>query len=220
MARGGFGTAYDLRFWQVYDLTYFDGGNMQAAALWQHGLDTMRDPQADPNEVLAIFQRSADLTHRNRDRAETYRQMADFVTTLDQPERRVQAAEFARTAFELNPADADIRRQYGSALHILSYGAYTSGRFEEALSRAEEAVRFEWDGMEAVFFDVSRAAAELGHETKALTHGERAYRIARAKVSGSTLQPFAQNYVNILRQFGQEGLVERILRETADLGVQ
>jgi hypothetical protein len=44
--------------------------------------------------------------------------------------------------------------------------------------------------------------------------------MARAKVSGSTLQPFAQNYVNILRQFGQEGLVERILRETADLGVQ
>jgi tetratricopeptide (TPR) repeat protein len=220
VARGGFGSTYDDRFWQIFDLTYFDDGNMRAAALWQHGLDAMQDASVAPDAVLALFGRSADLTRRHDDRAEVYRQMADFVSTMDEPERRAQAADFARQAYSLNPIDPEIRRQFGSALHLLSYAAYASGRFEEALQQAREAVRFEWEGMEAALFDLSRAAAELGHETEALTHGEHAYRMAKQNAEGPTLQPFAQNYVNILRQFGQDGLAARVLGETAELGVR
>jgi hypothetical protein len=220
VARGGFGSAYDDRFWQIFDLTYFDDGNMRAAALWQHGLDAMQDAGTDPDAVLALFRRAADLTRRHADRAEVYRQMADFVSTMDEPERREQAADFARQAYALNPIDAEIRRQLGSALHLLSYAAYASGRFDDALRHAREAVRFQWEGMEAALFDLSRAAAELGHETEALTHGEHAYRMAKESSDGAALQPFAQNYVNILRQFGQEGLAARILGETARLGVR
>ncbi len=220
VARGGFGTAYNDRFWQIFDLTYFDDGNMRAAALWQHGLDAMQDASLDPDMVLALFNRSAELTRRRDDRAEVYRQMADFVSTMDEPERRIQAAEFARWAYSLNPIAPEIRRQLGSALHLLSYAAYASGRFDDALQQAQEALRFQWEGMEAALFDLSRAAAELGNETEALTHGEHAYRLAKQEVEGSALQPFAQNYVNILRQFGQDGLAARILGETAALGVR
>jgi len=220
VASRGFGTAYDARFWQIHDLTYFDDGNMRAAAQWQRGLDLMRDPKADPNETLSVFQVAADRTRRRRDRAEVYRQMSDFVATLDTPERRVQGADFARRAFDLNPADAEIRRQYGTSLHLLSYAAYVSGRFEEALSKAEEAATFQWEGMEAAHFDLSRAAAELGRESEALTHGERAFRLARETLAGLALQPFAQNYVNILRQFGQEGVAVRVLSENPGLGVR
>jgi hypothetical protein len=74
--------------------------------------------------------------------------------------------------------------------------------------------------MEVAFFDLSRAAAEMGRETEALTHGERAYRMARGRLEGALLQPFAQNYVNILRQFGQDGLAARVQAETATLGVR
>jgi tetratricopeptide (TPR) repeat protein len=220
VAPWGFGTAYDARFWQIYDLTYFDDGNMKAAALWQRGLDMMRDARSSPDETLMVFTQAADLTRRKRDRAEVYRQMSDFVATLDAPERRAQAAEFAGRAFDLNPGDAEIRRQYGTALHVLSYAAFASGRFDEALGKAQDATTFEWEGMEVALFDVSRAAAELGHETEALTHGERAFRMAKDRLAGAALQPFAQNYVNILRQFGQDGLAARVQMENAALGVR
>ena len=220
VAPWGFGTAYDARFWQIYDLAYFDDGHMKAAALWQRGLDLMRDPRSDPDATLAVFAEAADITRRKRDRAEVYRQMSDFASTLDTPARRVQAAEFARQAFDLDPASADIRRQYGTALHLLSYAAYATGKYGDALARAQESVTFEWEGMEVAFFDLSRAAAEMGRETEALTHGERAYRMARARLDGALLQPFAQNYVNILRQFGQEGMAARVQAETATLGVR
>jgi tetratricopeptide (TPR) repeat protein len=220
VAPWGFGTAYDARFWQIHDLTYFDDGHMKAAALWQRGLDLMRDPKNDPDGTLAVFTEAADITRHKRDRAEVYRQMSDYASTLDTPARRVQAADFAKQAFELDPANADIRRQYGTALHLLSYAAYATGKFGDALSRAQEAVTFEWDGMEVAFFDLSRAAAEMGRETDALTHGERAYRMARGRLEGASLQPFAQNYVNILRQFGQEGLAARVQAENATLGVR
>jgi tetratricopeptide (TPR) repeat protein len=220
VAPWGFGTAYDARFWQIHDLTYYDDGHMKAAALWQRGLDLMRDPESDPDSTLAVFSGAADITRRKRDRAEVYRQMSDFASTLDTPLRRVQAAEFAKQAYDLDPASAEIRRQYGTALHLLSYAAYASGKFKDALARAQEAVTFEWEGMEVAFFDLSRAAAEMGRETEALTHGERAYRMARGRLAGASLQPFAQNYVNILRQFGQEGLAARIQAETATLGVR
>jgi len=220
VAPWGFGSAYDARFWQIHDLTYFDDGHMKAAALWQRGLDLMRDPKSEPDATFAVFAEAADITRRKRDRAEVYRQMSDFASTLDTPARRVQAAEFAKQAFDLDPAGADIRRQYGTALHLLSYAAYASGKFGDALARAQEAVTFEWDGMEVAFFDLSRAAAEMGRETEALTHGERAFRMARSRLEGASLQPFAQNYVNILRQFGQDGLAARIQAETAPLGVR
>ena len=215
----GFGTAYDARFWQIHDLTYFDDGNMKAAALWQRGLDLMRDPKASPDEALASFTEASEITRRRRDRAELFRQMADFVSTLDAPKRRMQAAEFGRRAYELNPGDAEIRRQYGTALHVLSYAAYASGKFDEAYARAQEAITFEWAGMETALFDLSRAAAEMGKETDALTHGERAYRMAKERLQGASLQPFAQNYVNVLRQFGQDGLASRVQIDNASLGV-
>jgi hypothetical protein len=44
--------------------------------------------------------------------------------------------------------------------------------------------------------------------------------MAKQNSDGTALQPFAQNYVNILRQFGQDGLAARILGETASLGVR
>ena len=215
----GFGTAYDARFWQIHDLTWFDDGNMKAAALWQRGLDLMRDPKASPDEALASFTEATELTKRRRDKAEVFRQMADFVSTLDAPQRRQQAAEFGRHAYELNPGDAEIRRQYGTALHVLSYASYASGKFDDAYARAQEAITFEWTGMETALFDLSRAAAEMGKETDALTQGERAYRMAREKLQGPALQPFAQNYVNVLRQFGQEGLAARVQMDNASLGV-
>jgi len=59
----------------------------------------------------------------------------------------------------------------------------------------------------------------MGKETDALTHGERAYRMAKERLQGSALQPFAQNYVNVLRQFGQEGLAARVQGDNASLGV-
>ena len=180
----------------------------------------MAEPKTDPNEVLSIFNVAADLTRRARDRAEVYRQMSDYATTLDRPERRRQAADFARRAYGLDPGSVEIRNQFGTALHVLSYGAYASGQFEVARDHAREAVTFEWEGMEVAIFDLSRAAAEMGRETEALTHGERAYRIARRTMDGSSLQPFAQNYLNILRQFGQESLAARVLFEDADLGVR
>jgi hypothetical protein len=220
VAPSGFGTAYDARFWQIYNLTYFDGGNMKAAALWQRALDGMQNPQTPMDRVLAMFRQAAELTHHARDQAEIYRQMADYVSTEDEPERRLQAADFARKAYGLDPGNAEIRRQFGSALHLLSYGAYASRRFSEALHYAEEATSFQWDGMEVAFFDLSRSAAELGQESNALTHGERAYRMAKQHAKGAALQPFAQNYVNILRQFGQDALAERIRHEEADLGVR
>ncbi len=193
---------------------------MKAAALWQRGLDMMRDAKTGPDETLMVFTQAADLTRRKRDRAEVYRQMSDFVSTLDAPERRAQAAEFAGRAFDLNPGDAEIRRQYGTALHVLSYAAYSSGHFDEALAKAQDATTFEWEGMEVALFDLSRAAAELGHETEALTHGERAFRMAKDRMAGAALQPFAQNYVNILRQFGQDALASRVQKEEAALGVR
>jgi hypothetical protein len=220
VAPWGFGTTYDARFWQIHDLTYFDDGHMRAAAIWQRGLDLMRDPKADPDDTLATFAQAADITRRKRDRAEVFRQMSDFASTLDTPERRVQASDYASKAYELDPASAEIRRQYGTALHLLSYAAYASGKFDDARARAQESVTFEWDGMEVAFFDLSRAAAEMGQETEALTHGERAFRMARARLEGSALQPFAQNYVNILRQFGQDGLAARVQAENAALGVR
>ena len=43
---------------------------------------------------------------------------------------------------------------------------------------------------------------------------------SRSRAEGASLQPFAQNYVNILRQFGQDGLAARVQAETAPLGVR
>lgn len=220
LAPRGFGTVYDHRFLQIHELTWFDDGNMSAAAHWQNGLDAMLDPAADPDGVLSIFRHAADLTRRDRDRAEINRQMADFASTLDEPARRLQAVEFARKAYDLAPEDKGIRMQFGSALHLLSYAAFARGDHAAALRYAEEATTFDWDGMEAAYFDLSRAAAEMGRETDALTHGERAYRLAKNRIEGIALQPFAQNYVNVLRQFGQDALALHVLEEAAALGVR
>ena len=73
-----------------------------------------------------------------------------------------------------------------------------------ALRHAEEAPTIQSEGIEVAYFDVSRAAAELGRETDALNHGARAYRISkrRIKVLGSaspkTLRSFSGKQTVVL----------------------
>ena len=92
--------------------------------------------------------------------------------------------------------------QYGSSLHVISYAHFNANRFKEALHAAEEATSFEWGGDEVGYFDLSRAQANFGDRINAIAHAERAFDKARKKFQGAELQPFKQNYVNILRQFG------------------
>jgi len=219
VAPWGLSSPYADRFRQIVDLTYFDGGNMKAAALWQYALDSLQDRSLAVDEMVTRFQTAIDACRQDRSKAEIDRQVADYLSVLDLPERRQQAADFARRAFELNPADPEVRRQYGSALHLLSFGAYASGRFEDALRYARDAVHFDWQGEELAHFDLSRAAAELGRGDEAIAHGEQAYRTAKRSADGGALQPYAQNYINILRQFGEEGLAARILAQEPSLGV-
>ena len=54
---------------------------------------------------------------------------------------------------------------------------------------------------------------------EAITHGEQAYRTAKRSTDSGTLQPYAQNYINVLRQFGEEGQAARILAQESSLGV-
>ncbi len=218
-AAWGFSSPYADRFRQIDDLTYFDGGNMKAAALWQYALDSLQDHALAVDEMVTRFQMAIDACRQDRSKAEIDRQVADYLSVLDLPERRRQAADFARRSYELNPDDPEIRRQYGSALHLLSFGAYASGHFEDALRYAQEAIRFDWQGRELADFDFSRAAAELGHGDEAIAHGESAYRAAKRNPGGGSLQPYAQNYINVLRQFGEAGLAARILAEESSLGV-
>lgn len=215
----GFSSPYADRFRQIDDLTYFDGGNMKAAALWQYALDSLQDHSLPVDEMVSRFQTAIDACRQDHSKAEIDRQVADYLSVLDLPERRKQAADFARRAYEFNSDDPEIRRQYGSALHLLSFGAYASGRFEDALRYAQDAIRFDWQGKELADFDLSRAAAELGRADDAIAHGEQAYRAAKHRADGSSLQPYAQNYINVLRQFGEASLAARILAEESSLGV-
>lgn len=219
-AARGLGSAYADRFRQIYDLTWFDGGNMRAAALWQYALDGLEDTSLGVDAVVVRFEEAGDACRGDRSRAEVDRQVADYLAVVDRPERRVQAADYARRAYELAPDDPEIRRQYGSALHLLAVGAYTTGRFEDSMRYATQAVAFEWQGNELAHFDLSRAAAELGRADEALRHGEEAYREARLHTAGPALQPYAQNYVNVLRQFGQEDQAARVMQESSALGVR
>jgi tetratricopeptide (TPR) repeat protein len=215
----GLSSPYADRFRQIYDLTYFDSGNMRAAALWQYALDSAQDHTLAVDEVVARFQDAAEACRLDKSKAEIERQVADYLAVLDLPERRAQAADFARRAFELDPSDPEIRRQFGSALHVLSFGAYASGRFEDALRFARQAVAFDWQGIELAHFDLSRAAAELGRAEEAIAHGEEAYRTARRSADGPGLQPYAQNFINVLRQFGQDDLADRVVHEASSPGV-
>ena len=209
VAPWGFSSPYADRFRQIDDLTYFDGGNMKAAALWQYALDSLQDHALSVDEMVSRFQTAIDACRQDHSKAEIDRQVADYLSVLD----------FARRAYEFNSDDPEIRRQYGSALHLLSFGAYASGHFEDALRYAQDAIRFDWQGRELADFDLSRAAAELGRGDEAITHGEQAYRAAKRRADGSSLQPYAQNYINVLRQFGEASLAARILAEESSLGV-
>jgi len=219
VAPWGLSSPYADRFRQIDDLTYFDGGNMKAAALWQYALDSLQERSLAVDEMVTRFQTAIDACRQDRSKAEINRQVADYLSVLDLPERREQAADFARRAFELNPADPEVRRQYGSALHLLSFGAYASGRFEDAARYARDAVHFDWQGEELAHFDLSRAAAELGRRDEAIVHGETAYRTAKRSTDAGALQPYAQNYINVLRQFGEDGLAARVLAQEPSLGV-
>jgi hypothetical protein len=215
----GYDSPYADRFRQVLELTYFDGGNMRAAALFQFALNAAEERGRAADDVVARFQEAAEACRLDASRAEIDRQTADYLAVFDLPERRAQAADFARRAWELNPADAEIRRQYGSALHMQSFAAYARGEFEEALRLAQIEVTFDWQGIELGYFDLSRAAAELGRAEEAIRRGEEAYRTARLSAAGQALQPFAQNLVNVLRQFGEEEQAMRIVAENSTLGV-
>jgi len=219
MAPQGYASPYADRFRQVLELTRFDGGNMRAAALYQFALNSTQEHGVSTDTVVARFRDAVGACRLDASRAEIDRQAADYLAVFDLPERRAQAAEFARRAHDLNPADPEIRRQYGSALHVLSFAAYARGEFEESLRLAQMEVSFDWQGIELAYFDLSRSAAELGRAEEAIRHGEEAYRIARRAADSAALQPFAQNLVNILRQFGQEERATDIAAENSFLEV-
>ncbi len=208
--RMGFGSRFADRFAQLYEVVGFDDGNTRAGVLWQIGLDMMNAGEAPPREVLDTFTEAAAVTRGQRERAEVFRQMSDFASRQDAHEFKLEAVEYARKAFRLDPDNTEIRVQYGTSLHVLSYAHFLSGRFREALDIAEEAVSFEWEGDEVAYFDLSRAQANFGDKINALVNAERAYQKARARFSDDELQPFRQNYVNILRQFGLPKKAEEI----------
>ncbi|RMG44559.1 MAG: hypothetical protein D6718_09845 [Acidobacteria bacterium] len=211
--RLGFGTKFDDRFNQLFQVVGFDDGNVRAGVLWQTGLDMMADPESDPDEVLDTFRKAAEATKGYRHRAEIYRQMADYASRLDEHKYKLQAVEYGRMAFRLDPENHDIQVQYGTSLHVISYANYNQGRYEEALKAAKEATSFEWDGDEVAYFDLSRAQANFGDKINALTNAEIAYEKAKRKYEGEELQPFRQNYVNILRQFGLSARADQIEAE-------
>jgi hypothetical protein len=200
--RLGFGTRFDDRFSQLYQVVGFDSGNVRAGVLWQAGLDLMNGETPRPEDVLDTFREAGQAAHGGKERAEIYRQMADYASRLDGHAYKLQAVEYGRMAFKLDPANKDIQLQYGTSLHVISYAHFNSGRYEEALRTALESTGFEWDGDEVGYFDLSRAQANFGDKISALQHAERAYHKARRKYSGAELAPFRQNYANILRQFG------------------
>ncbi len=200
--RLGFGTKFDDRFAQLYQVVGFDDGNVRAGVLWQTALDMMNGDGAKPDEVLDTFRQAAQVAHGGKERAEVYRQMADYSSRQDGHAYKLQAVEFGRLAYRLDPTNKDIQLQYGTSLHVVSYAHFTSGRYEDALRAAKEATSFEWDGDEVGLFDLSRAEANFGDKINSLTHAERAYDKARRKYTGNEVTPFRQNYVNILRQFG------------------
>ncbi|MDH3283256.1 MAG: hypothetical protein OEQ13_00805 [Acidobacteriota bacterium] len=211
--RLGFGSRYDDRFVQLFDVLGFDNGNVRAGVLWQIGLDLMNSEDGDPDTVLATFREAAEETTGRTERAEVFRQMADFASRLEDHAYKLQAVEYGRLAYRLDPANADVQMQFGTSLHVMSYAHFNSGQYLEALKAAREATSFEWDGDELAYFDLSRAQANFGDKIDALVHAERAYDKARKKYVASELQPFRQNYVNILRQFGLSAKARQIEAE-------
>jgi hypothetical protein len=200
--RFGFGTEFDERFAQLYRIVGFDDGNVRAGVLWQTGLDLMNGVEPETGEVLATFAEAARATRGVKQRAEIYRQMADYCSRQDDHTYKLKAVEYGRLAFKLDPSSEDIQKQYGTSLHVVSYAHYNSGRYQEALKAAREATSFEWEGDELAYFDLSRAQANFGEKIDAITHAEKAYKRALKKYGETELQPFRQNYANILRQFG------------------
>ncbi|MDQ7007126.1 MAG: hypothetical protein Q9Q40_07825 [Acidobacteriota bacterium] len=200
--RMGLGGRFTDRFAQLYRVVGFDRGNVRAGVLWQSGLDLMNTDGADPEEVLGLFSEAAAETRGLPERAEIYRQMSDFASRQDGYDYRLRAVEYARQAFKLDPAEPEIQVQYGTSLHVLAYAHYNSGRFGESLELAREAIAFQWEGDEVAYFDLSRAEANFGMKLEALRHAQQAYEQALRKLGGDEVQPYRQNYANILRQFG------------------
>ena len=211
--RLGFGTDFDDRFAQLYKVVGFDDGNVRAGVLWQTGLDLMNSEEPEPAKVLDTFAEAARATQGVRQRAEIYRQMADYCSRQDDHGYKLKAVEYGRMAFKLDPSSDDIQMQYGTSLHVVSYAHYSSGRYREALKIAREATSFQWEGDELAYFDLSRAQANFGNKIDAITHAEKAYKRALKKYSGEELQPFRQNYANILRQFGLAKKAEQLEQE-------
>lgn len=208
--RFGFGSVFDERFVQLHEVVGFDDGNTKAGVLWQTALDLMNTEGSDAGEVIETFALAAGEAKGTEYRAEVYRQMADFSSRQDDHEYKLKAVEYGRMAFKLDPGNPEIQLQYGTSLHVISYAHYTAGRFEQALDAAREATSFEWEGDEVAYFDLSRAEANFGNKIDALVHAERAYQKARRKFQADELQPFRQNYVNILRQFGLTAKADQV----------
>ncbi|MBP7147636.1 MAG: hypothetical protein KBD01_08835 [Acidobacteria bacterium] len=213
--RLGFGTAYDDRFVQLYQVVGFDDGNVRAGVLWQAGLDMMSAEAPVADEVLKTFNEAAEVARSDRAKAEVYRQMADFSSRQDGYTYKAQAVEYGRTAYRLDPENKDIRLQFGTSLHVLSYADYASGRYEDALRSAQEATSFDWDGNEYAYFDLSRALANFGEKHESIKNAQLAYDKARRRYDGDELEPFRTNYANVLRQFGLSTAAARLEREAA-----
>jgi len=218
--RMGFGGKFTDRFAQLYRVVGFDRGNVRAGVLWQLGLDLMNTDGSDPEEVLGLFSEAATETRGLRERAEIYRQMSDFASRQDGYNYRLRAVEYARQAFKLDPANPEIQVQYGTSLHVLAYAHYNSGRFDESLKLAREAISFQWEGDEVAYFDLSRAEANFGLKLEALRHAQQAYEQARHKLGGEEVQPYRQNYANLLRQFGMARQATIVEQETGKGGAR
>jgi hypothetical protein len=208
--RMGFASKFDERFAQLHQVVGFDNGNTRAGVLWQTGLDLMNTEGSKTDDVLEVFRQAADATKGHKERAEVYRQMADYSSRQEGHAYKLQAVEYGRLAFRLDPENPDIQVQYGTSLHVISYAHFNAQRFQEALQAAKEATSFEWDGDEVGYFDLSRAEANFGDKINAITHAERSYDKARRKYTGQELQPYLQNYVNILRQFGLAAKAQQV----------
>ncbi|UCF66994.1 MAG: hypothetical protein JSV80_14590 [Acidobacteriota bacterium] len=208
--RLGFGSEFDDRFNQLYQVVGFDNGNVRAGVLWQTGLDMMASEDSSIDDVITVFREAAQATRGQVERAEVYRQLADYASRQDDHKYKLQAVEYGRLAFRLNPENTDIQVQYGTSLHVVSYAHYSRGRYEDALQSAREATSFEWEGDEVAFFDLSRAEANFGDKINALKHAEMAFDKARRKFAEEELQPYRQNYINILRQFGLSAKADQL----------
>lgn len=203
----GFGIddTYDSIFWQYYEMTFFDDGNIVAGVFLQRALDLARkDLFGKYDQCVQYLKRALKITRSKKAKAELYRNLAELTIALDKVEERPTAANYARQAYLLYPYDQDIRDLYGSTLLALSAGFYQKKNYIDALKYAEDAIEFEWEGDEEIYLILAKCEAAHGMKYKAMKHAYEAYQKACTRLDGEDLKYFRDQYKAILRQFGEE----------------